>query len=603
VQPDGRIVVAGTANIKSNFQFLVARYNPSGNLDPTFGGDGRVITDLGYADSAFAVAIQPDGKIVVAGGSDTQSPQGARIGLVRYLTNGALDTSFGSGGIVVTDVDTFDYAFGLALQADGRIVVAGQSHSMTAAFDSDVVVVRYQTNGALDGSFGTGGIVRTDFANRWDIARDVDVLSDGRIVVGGSSWQDGFTSVYGILARYTSTGSLDSSLNGGFVCGQSCGKIGTNLGGGYYDWISEIAVRRPDGTEDGRIIASGAFGVARYNQNGTLDLSFSGDGINESGMNDGEGVALRNDGRIVRVGANGGNFGIELYNAMGQLETTCSLLSSATLDFNGGEDSAYAVAIQQDGKILLAGGGEVFDANDVELARFMGGCNRRYMFTKYVVAYHKFVHPQDKVGPSWPGAVPDGLIRSTQVVVPATEPAAGAKFAYKSYQFGDLETRAKSLALAAAAAATTLLERSNQVLSTAIGEFALKIGREDYVMLPATVRAPDVRLDFPRSNQTGGYTCNVAESASTGRFTLGDPLNPGRRISIGQVTHLCSAWDATERTAPEAALLLCFAPQPDKETRNRVFVRDILGSQLADVGAPVGVCMEAIESETAKQRQ
>lgn len=603
-QTDGKIVVAGYSFVGRSWDFSVARYHPGGSLDLSFGINGRATTDLGAQDMAFGVAVQGDGKIVVAGGSDS-GPQGSSIALVRYEANGTLDSGFGNGGIVITDIKAFDYAFGLALQANGRILVVGQTHASNGLDDSDLVVVRYLMDGSLDGSFGTGGIVVTDFSDRWDIGKNVAVLNDGRIVVAGSSWGDGFSPVYGVLARYHPNGFLDQSLNQGWpamcpILG-GCGKVSLNLGGGSYDWISALAVRRPDGIEDGKMIVSGAFGVARVNPDGTLDTSFSGDGINETATNAGDGVAIRNDGRVVRAGRNVVDFGVELYDFDGDLASDCSATPAATVDFNGGEDSAYAVALQADGKIVVAGGGEVFDLGDYALARFLGGdCNPALALGKkrYFVAYHKFVHKQDTVGPNWPGAVPEGLVRSTQVVVPAVETAQAGPYAYKSYAFGDAGVAGSGVTAQAFGEVRAFVsEGEHLLLATAIGDFEVVIGRRDYAMLPASVQAPRVCLDVARTDATAGYQCHLAKSPTAGRLVLADPLAPARRISSSRVTHVCETWDGTERTAAVPDVLLCFAAQGDRDRRHRVFVRDSFGPQLAELGSPESVCVEAIVGE------
>jgi uncharacterized delta-60 repeat protein len=134
VQQDGKIVAAGRAGS----DFVLARYNPDGTPDAGFGGAGNVTTDFGGVlfDAAFGVALQSNGKIVVAGGAF--SPPAADFALARYNTDGSLDPTFGSGGKVATDLGGFDVAFGVALQTDGKIVAAGQGGS-----SSDFAVARY----------------------------------------------------------------------------------------------------------------------------------------------------------------------------------------------------------------------------------------------------------------------------------------------------------------------------------------------------------------------------------------------------------------------------------------------------------------------------
>jgi hypothetical protein len=176
------------------------------------------------------------------------------------------------------------------------------------------------------------------------------------------------------------------------------------------------------------------------------------------------------------------------------------------------------------------------------------------------------------------------------VVVPATETASAAPFAFKSYAFEAPAVRSLTRSGTAAAIAS-----KSKVLTTAIGEFPVAVGGRDYAMLPATVRAAEPRLFYPPTDKTGGYRCDTAESPATVRLTLDDPLNPARRITTGQVTHVCSAWDPTERTEAEPEQLLCFAAAGDRDSRYRVSVRDMLGPQIAELGPAAAICVEAAE--------
>ena len=133
------------------------------DLDPGFDGDGIVTTDHGEFEQINDIAIQPDGKILAAGHSgifhDTiQEPLSMMV--ARYNADGSLDATFGSGGIVTTEIGTYAKAWTIAIQADGKIVIAGRSGTI---FQSDFTLVRYNPNGSLDTSFGTGGIVITSF--------------------------------------------------------------------------------------------------------------------------------------------------------------------------------------------------------------------------------------------------------------------------------------------------------------------------------------------------------------------------------------------------------------------------------------------------------
>ena len=207
LQSDGKIVVAGQSVIGGNDDFAVVRYNTDGSLDTSFGTDGKVTTAIGAgSDAASSIALQSDGKIVVAGYSVIGGIK--NFAVVRYNTNGSLDTSFGTGGKVTTAIGNGgDIAYSIALQSDGKIVVAG--YSLIAEF-GDFSVVRYNTNGSLDTSFGTGGKVTTAIGAGNDFANSMALQSDGKIVVVG--YYDNGDNLDFVVVRYiASDSSLDAS--------------------------------------------------------------------------------------------------------------------------------------------------------------------------------------------------------------------------------------------------------------------------------------------------------------------------------------------------------------------------------------------------------
>jgi uncharacterized delta-60 repeat protein len=163
IQADGKLVVVGTTyrdNDFSNEDFAVARYNPDGTLDKTFGAGGKVQTDFpGLAAVASSVVIQPDGKIVVAGGAFPLFTFLGDFKVVRYNSNGSLDTSFGDGGIVTTTFPEGSYAFDVALQADGKIIAAGTvfvDFNPGESSNTDFALARYNPDGTPDATFGNG---------------------------------------------------------------------------------------------------------------------------------------------------------------------------------------------------------------------------------------------------------------------------------------------------------------------------------------------------------------------------------------------------------------------------------------------------------------
>ena len=159
---------------------------PPGDLDPTFGNGGKVVTDFGFEDEAFAIAFQADGKIVAAGRAANSQGVYEFFGLARYNTNGSLDFGFGPNGTVFTDVAPgFDGASGIVLQSDGKIVTAGCTSCFSGS--ADFALVRYNTDGSLDTGFGTGGKVTVTFNSVSDYLFAVALQSDGKIVAAGST--------------------------------------------------------------------------------------------------------------------------------------------------------------------------------------------------------------------------------------------------------------------------------------------------------------------------------------------------------------------------------------------------------------------------------
>jgi uncharacterized delta-60 repeat protein len=356
IQPDGKIVVAGYSENSSNADIAIARYNTNGSLDTTFDIDGKVTTDIANSnDYLNAIAIQLDGKIVVAGytGTGTNSD----FAIVRYNSNGSLDTSFDTDGKVTTPIGSAgDFGNAIAIQSDGKILVAG-STAVGASFD--FAIVRYNTNGSLDTSFGTSGKVLTDIAGFSDEAYAIVIQSDGKIVVAGSGG-NGSNNDFA-LARYNSDGSLDISFD-------SDGKLLTPIGI-TNDTAKSVALQN-----DGKIVTSGFssaatlrnFAVARYNSNGGLDTSFGADGIvttdfGVGSISSGTSMVIQSDEKIIVAGItaiNGTNYNyaIARYNNDGSLDTNFDNDGKVITDFgNNLNDYGYAMAIQNDSKIIVAG--------------------------------------------------------------------------------------------------------------------------------------------------------------------------------------------------------------------------------------------------------
>jgi uncharacterized delta-60 repeat protein len=361
VQPDGKLVAAGGTAGPGLGNFALARYNPDGTLDASFGTGGLVTTSFGEAGNvAFAVAVQADGKLVAAGVVDTTSGTESDFALARYNADGTLDPSFGTGGLVTTDfAATNDQAAALAVQADGKLVAAGFTDVFAG---SDFALARYNPDGALDPSFGTGGKVTTDVGGSIDEAHALVVQGNGRLVVAGvadnSSVGSGFDFA---LTRYRSNGTLDPSFGMG-------GKVTTNIAG-------DDTARGLVMAADGRLVAAGFtrsaftadFALAGYRSNGKLDRSFGTGGrvttdfTGSAGFDRANALVAQADGKLVAAGfaidpsTILSDFALARYSPNGALDPSFGTGGKVTTDFTGGDDDARGLGVQADGKLVAAG--------------------------------------------------------------------------------------------------------------------------------------------------------------------------------------------------------------------------------------------------------
>lgn len=375
---------AGCTLILGGVLLAVGALAAPGALDPSWDGDGKVVTDItgeSSGDHANAMAIQPDGKILVAGYG---YQGGYNFAITRFTSSGALDPTFGSGGIVLTDFHgNTDAVQELLLQSDGKIIAVGSAfNNALGGGKANFAVARYLPSGALDATFGTGGKVTADFRQNNDVALDAVLQPDGKIVLAGWVENSVPRRNYGV-ARFTSSGVLDTSFG-------TSGKVEIDFSGNIDSDISEFAeaaALQPDG----KIVVSGRtpfggngnnFGLIRLDSNGALDSTFGGDGkvtTDFIGTDDlAYALAIQPDGKIVAAGstfaASGttpANFGLARYEADGDLDPTFDGDGLVTTDFNGKNDEAYAVVIQPNGRIVAGGTATVGTSSfDAALARY-----------------------------------------------------------------------------------------------------------------------------------------------------------------------------------------------------------------------------------------
>lgn len=354
VQPDGRIVTVGFSQDAGwlSTDFSLTRHHADGSIDTSFGDGGEVLTDFdGAEDYAHAVALQPDGRIVVAGRTEVPG-EGWYFTLARYHPDGTLDTGFGDGGRVRAEFGGAADARAVAVQDDGKIVAAGETGGRFA-------LVRHLSDGTPDPAFGDAGRVTTPFEAGTANGNDLALQPDGRIVVAGGAGSGGADFA---LARYHPDGSPDTGFGGD-------GRVTTAFAG--EDLAFGVRVQ-----PDGRVVAAGRTGfdvaLARYDTDGSLDAGFGSGGrvVTDFGgtLEAAHDLVLQPDGKIVTGGVRSTDFTAVRYHPDGSLDTGFGTGGRASADFTF-YDEAHAVALQPDGNIVTFGS----SGDDRALVRFLGG--------------------------------------------------------------------------------------------------------------------------------------------------------------------------------------------------------------------------------------
>jgi uncharacterized delta-60 repeat protein len=363
LQADGRILVTGRSDVSGYSDFAVARYNSNGTLDTTFDGDGKVGTAIGpYWDDSYSVAVQTDGRILV-GGFTWMYATHSDFAVVRYLPNGTLDTTFSGDGKVTTDIGGYwDQAYSMAVQADGKIVLAGMKSGNPSNI-SDFALVRYNPDGSLDNSFDGDGKLSTTAGYTEQILHSVAVQSDGKILAAGWGGDDYYTNVDAVLLRYNIDGSLDSSFDGdGIVI----------IDNGGHDRQYSMTTQ-----PDGKILvyaSSGGNCLLRYNNDGSLDTGFGVNGKAASAISPwstGSYVTVQADGTILLTGQINYKLAVARYFSDGSLDSGFGVGGYVTTAVSAGSNAGATVQVQADGKIVVAGGSHTSAADsDFALLRY-----------------------------------------------------------------------------------------------------------------------------------------------------------------------------------------------------------------------------------------
>jgi uncharacterized delta-60 repeat protein len=362
IQADQKIVVAGTlydtrfSPYSSMSQFLVVRYNANGTIDSSFGVDGAATKDIGVnTNDIRSIAIQPDGKIVAGGTIQLPYSHDTHFALVRFNSNGLVDSTFGTNGLATTtfqnNADIHEDLEKVIIKPDGKILAGGYSYDhFNIMAPTNVVIAQYNSNGTIDSSFGTNGKVISSTGSPVSYIGFTMVLrADSKIIAGGPHINKSFAPM-----QFNANGMRDSTF-------------GVN---GFGDTITSFVVRDQILQHDGKMVYAGNRNseivvLIRYKSNGTFDSTFGNNGKAISNITtlgeDATSLHLGLNGKFLVTGyvnqsvQGGSNFALIQYNSNGTIDTTFGEKGLVTTDFNGYQDVSHASVIQPDGKIILAG--------------------------------------------------------------------------------------------------------------------------------------------------------------------------------------------------------------------------------------------------------
>jgi uncharacterized delta-60 repeat protein len=394
LQPDGKILLGGSGTYYEGNKLLkgslLVRYNTDGTLDLNFADSGRGVYILGdtgyYIPTIRSMALQPDGKIVALGDFAEQNGFLGSTSLMRFNNDGSADHSFGIGGLTVTGISGGpDRPKDVALLPDGRIVVVGDLYKDFYEFDHSFIAC-YTPEGVLDKSFGDAGIVV--LTDQISAVNSVVITADGKIVAGGAGLGGE------VLVRYNNDGTADLSFGENGLATMPFENSG-------YPGLNDIVINK-----DGKITTGGTFYlqtgkrailISRFTEDGYPDISFSDNGYTytqyKTGSAFGNCIAVQENGKSVVGGyhtvGESGVFTVIRYNANGNLDSSFGI-NGVQNTFFFGQDIAYSINIQPDGKIVLAGQAELQTESKVEIARYYGDENRKQIVIAKIRRWLKY---------------------------------------------------------------------------------------------------------------------------------------------------------------------------------------------------------------------
>ncbi|MEO5905888.1 MAG: T9SS type A sorting domain-containing protein [Saprospiraceae bacterium] len=390
IQQDQKIVAAGSSFLPNGWQpiMVASRYMPDGSIDVEFGIEGYVSFALDNAEQCHAITIQPDGRILLAGQTTYHSNITHEVEddfvIVRLTQDGSLDHTFGNGGYLITHLgQEYEWANEIIIQEDEKIIVVGISSNLGSA---QFAMIRYESNGDIDLSFGNEGIVRTSILH-WNEATAVVILPDGKIILGGTVNTGAFPRrTYFAMVRYHQNGTIDSLFgHDGFVQTDLAGSQGD-------DYVFSMLLE-----PDGKIVLGGYanfifqdyadIGVVRYNADGTLDTSFGNGGmfIHTIGPRTLiHSIARESNGKYLLAGISNvidsvNNFFLARLEHNGSLDTTFGQQGIVLTDILGNYEFLSTLLIQKDSKILVGGSVSGINKRDFVLARYFSD----FIFTPF----------------------------------------------------------------------------------------------------------------------------------------------------------------------------------------------------------------------------